>query len=40
MLTIDRKGRDGLSIIVEPGSGASKAELKDALQQAIEAHYP
>jgi ParB family chromosome partitioning protein len=39
MLTIDRKGRDGLSIIVEPGSGASKAELKDALQQAIEAHY-
>jgi len=39
MLTIDRKGRDGLSIIVEPGSGASKAELKDALQEAIEAHY-
>gem|GEM_PF-3669047 len=39
MLTIDRKGRDGLSIIVEPGSGASKTELKDALQEAIEAHY-
>lgn len=39
MLTIDRKGRDGLSIIVEPGSGASKAELKDALHKAIEAHY-
>jgi len=39
MLTIDRKGRDGLSIIVEPGSGASKAELKAALHEAIEAHY-
>jgi len=39
MLTIDRKGRDGLSIIVEPGSGASKAELKSALHEAIEAHY-
>ena len=39
MLTIDRKGRDGLSIVVEPGSGASKAELKSALHEAIEAHY-
>jgi ParB family chromosome partitioning protein len=39
MLTVDRKGRDGLSIIVEPGCGASKAELTEALQAVIEAHY-
>lgn len=39
MVTVDKKGRGGLSIKVEPECGASKEEVKEALVKAVENFY-
>lgn len=39
MLTVERKGRDGLSVTIEPGCGATRAEVEAAFRQALEAYF-
>ena len=38
-LTVNKKGRDGLTLVVEPGCGASKVEVKKMLEKALDEHF-
>lgn len=38
-LTVNKKGRDGLILVVEPGCGASKGEVRKMLEKALEEHF-